>query len=355
MTAGGDPNGKRLARRRAILLAEAGRIGHALKALLRRADFGTGTIDTLAEAMQREEMRQLQLGYGKIESRKRFGKHAAQPILDHRVISELFLDESGNSAAEPLPGPTFFALAGIAMEQDAAKDYRIAADRIKMEFFGRTGLTFHEAEMREYDGPYYFDGDQDRQREFDQAIDKLILDAEFVAFGVGIRKRAFEKEFVEAGIDPYLPTDAYAVAITMLLERYLDYLATQAPDRLGRLTFEAQGSREDAAHQLEYARLLLDGSQWIPDSVFRNWLETGLRFTPKMGSHGTELADMFSRELYEWIKGDCDVTPKRWPLFSRKIYYREDGAMGKFGVKVFPDGDIRHYVLDHRRRCGTTV
>ncbi len=115
---------------------------------------------------------------------------------------------------------------------------------------------------------------------------------------------------------------------------------------------ESIGSREDAEHQLEYARLLLEGSQWIPDSVFRNDLETGLRFVPKQGSHPCELADMFARELYEWIRGDCDVTPMRWDLFSKKMYCRGDGQMGKFGVKVFPDSDIRDRIEAHRLRCG---
>ncbi len=351
----GDPKGRRLSRRRALLLAEAGRVGHALKALLRRASFGTSTVDALSEAMQREEMRHLQIAQGRIESRRRFGKHASQPILDSRQCHELFLDESGKSSVEPVAGPTFFALAGIAMNPEDAEAYCVEADKVKMEFFNTTDITFHEADMRAYDGPYYFSGDNQRQLEFDKALDNLVLETDFTAFGVGIRKLAFKQDFVETGIDPYLPTDAYAVAITMLLERYLDYLAVYAPDRLARLTFEAQGSREDAEHQLEYARLLLDGSQWVPDSVFRNWLETGLRFTPKVGSHGTELADMFSRELYEWIRGDCDVTPKRWSIFSRKIYCREDGAMGKFGVKVFPDSDVRERIVEHRRKCGAKI
>lgn len=105
---------------------------------------------------------------------------------------------------------------------------------------------------------------------------------------------------------------------------------------------------EDAFHQLEYARTLLEGSQWVPDSAFRNWLEPGLQFTPKQGSDPTELADMLSREIYEWIRSGCAVAPLRWNLFSRRIYCRGDGQMGKFGVKVFPDSDIRDRIEAHR-------
>jgi hypothetical protein len=106
---------------------------------------------------------------------------------------------------------------------------------------------------------------------------------------------------------------------------------------------------------LEYARLLIEGSQWVPDSAFRGWLEAGLRFQPKCGSDPMEIADMFARDLYEWIRDGCQTKPKRWDLFSRKTYCRDDGAMGKFGVKIFPDSDIRAKVEEHRKACGAAL
>ena len=121
---------------------------------------------------------------------------------------------------------------------------------------------------------------------------------------------------------------------------------------MGRVTFESIGPREDALHQLEFARILIEGSQWIPDKAFRNYLETGLRFSPKQGSSPLELSDMFCRDLYEWVRGDCVTTPERWQLFNRKIYCRGDGMRGKFGVKVFPDADLRDLIEEHRRNCG---
>jgi len=61
---------------------------------------------------------------------------------------------------------------------------------------------------------------------------------------------------------------------------------------------------------------------------------------------------MFSRELYEWIRNGCRKPPKYWDLFNKKIYCRDDRNMGKFGVKVFPDSDIRELILEHRSNCG---
>ncbi len=276
-------------------------------------------------------------------------------MLEGRPVSNLYVDESGRSNPGHTSGLAFFSLGAVALTEEEAESYCAKADEIKMRFFGNTNVTFHEPNMRNRDGDFYFGNNEPEQRSFDSAIEALIKETEFVAFGVGIRKRAFANDFLEAGLAPYLPSDVYVIAIAMMLERYVDFLANSPEKRLGRLTFEGQGAKEDAYHQLEYARLLIEGTQWVSDKGFRQWLETGLRFTPKRGSHPTELADMLSRDLYEWTRDGCQSYPKWWELFSEKIYWRGDGRMGKFGVKVFPDSDIREAIEQHRRNCGANL
>ena len=157
---------------------------------------------------------------------------------------------------------------------------------------------------------------------------------------------------MEGGTDLYLPLDLYSVAIHLLFERYVDYLASHRPKRaIGRVTFESQGTRENAEHQRDYVDLLLSGTQWVPDAAFRHWLETGVRFTKKQGTEPMELADMLSRDVYEWARDDCASEPRRWSCFDPKVYRRADMAMGKFGIKVFPDSDIRAHIEMHRTRC----
>lgn len=349
---GGDPGGRRIARRRALLLAEAAQLARALEVLLQRADFDPALCVQLIKELSAQEQTELLRSYGRVASRKRFKHSCSHPLLLGRPLNHLYVDESGKSSREPGTQPTFFALAAVAMDGEDVDAYRAAADAIKREFFGRTDITFHEPDMRNYDGIYWFKGNRPKQGEFDTAISHLVASTKFTAFGVGIRKHAFHKQFVEGAVDPYLPTNAYSLAIIMLLERYVDFLATRSANRMGFVTFESQGPREDVYHQLEYARVLVDGSQWVPESAFRHWLLPGLRFTPKRGSDPTELADMFAREVFEWIRSDCSVEPKRWDLFCGKIHCRADGRMGKFGVKVFPDHDIRERIEDHRIRCG---
>jgi len=350
----GDPTGRRLARQRALLLAEAGTVARTLEVLLKRANREAAPRSELVKEIARLEAIELQRSYGRIEPRNRFKTATHRSILAERHRSVLHIDEGGKSNPEHLvpARSTYFSLAGIALPEEKIDDYKAAADEIKLEFFKRTDITFHEPQMRERRDWFAFGNDVARQEEFDKAIVKLLEDTDFQVFGVGVRKEAFQRDFVDVGLDPYLPTDVYTLAILMLLERYIDFLSCRSTPRLARVIFESQGTLEDAIHQLEYARALVDGSQWVAGKSFRVWLEPGLTFRPKCGSDPMEIADMFARDLFEWVRSECTNAPKRWDLFSRKTYCRGDGLMGKFGVKIFPDSDIRDRIDAHRAKCG---
>ena len=344
----GDPVGRRIARRRNRVLAEASRAGQAFEALLRRAGLDAPELAPLLARLADEEARELMRGAGRLESRKRFKHRSGQPLQEPRAADLLFLDESGT--AHPQAPEPCFVLGGIAMAEEEADAYRARADALKTEFFGRTDITFHEPHVRNHHERFSLGGSADRQRALCEAIDELVATTPFRLFGVAIRKHAFSA-FVGGEEDPYIPPDLYAVAIQLLLERYVDYLATRGDNPLGRVTFESVGPREDAEHQREYADLLLHGTQWVPDSAFRNWLITGCDFTRKQGSDPMELADMASRDLFEWTRGGCgEFTPRRWHVWQPKIHVRADATMGKFGIKVFPDSDIRDRIEAHRRQ-----
>jgi Protein of unknown function (DUF3800) len=343
----GDSEGRRVARRRSHLLAEAGRVSRTLELLLERAGHPSDVARSLTLEILDAEQNQALKAEGRVESRRRFkGGPIRVPAAPDRWL--LFVDESGRSNR----GHTdYFALGAVALTGAEAERYRTRADELKKRLWGHSGLTFHEPYMRHHDGDYYFEGSAERQAEFDTAVERLVQETECVVFGVGIRKRAFA-EFVANGADPYLPFDVYAVAIQMLLERFIDFRATSTGERTrSKVLLEAQGPREDAEHQRVYADVLLQGTQWVPESAFQQWLETGVLFPAKHGSDPMELADMVSRDVYEWVEGGCTGTLGRWGLLSERIYRRGDGMQGKFGIKIFPDADIREVIEAHRRSC----
>jgi hypothetical protein len=352
----GDPDGRRIARRRANLLSEAGRVARAMEILLQRANYPIDDIRILVANIARQERSELQRAHGYIEPRTRFKASGSHPLHLELPISNLYIDESGKSHARSKSEQEYFALGAVALSDESAIAYRDAADQIKTSFFGRTDFQFHEPFMRHREQTkgidYSFARNEAKQQEFDEAILQLIRSTEFVTFGVAIRKSVFQEDFVKTGIDPYLPFNVYNVAITLLLERFIDFLACCDPQCLGRVRFESQGPREDAELQLEYTRLLLEGSQWVSEKAFQSRLETGVHFSPKRGSDPSELSDFFARDLFEWTRSGCVDQPKWWNPFCAKVYVRGNGSMGKFGIKIFPDSDIREQIENHRRDCG---
>ena len=272
-------------------------------------------------------------------------------MRDRRPINLLCVDESGVAHWQAAPGgEDWFALGGIAMTPEQVAQYQDAADRLKLEFFGRTDVTFHEPMMRRRLGHFSFGGRSDQQQNFALALDELIADCELTAFAVGIRKRALREEPGDSAADPYLPLGMYSIAIHLLLELYVDFLAHEPSEPVGRVVWEAQGPREDAEHQRDFVDTLLGGTRRTSESAFRRFLEPGVSFVPKSGSHPIELSDMLARDMFEWIRGDCLVEPLRWSIFGDKFYRRDDPASGEFGLAVFPDLDIRHHIQTYRER-----
>ncbi|MDE2744773.1 MAG: hypothetical protein OXI41_02140 [Chloroflexota bacterium] len=321
-----------------------------LRVLLERAGSSeVANARTLEQNVAAAEAIALQRSSGRLESRSRFRRpnSGGNPLRENRPRHLLFLDESGTSQPPSDPDKeAWFALAGIGMSPGQALTYTEASDALKRRFFDRTDVTLHEPLMRTHRQDFSFGGDEERQRKFTEALDELVSDSGFVAFAVGIRK--WELMAGEEQQDSYLPGGAYEIALQMLLERYIDYLHHEDQDWRGRVTLEAQGSREDAEHQQAFVELHLQGTQWVPDSAFRSYLETGLRFVGKDGSHPTELSDMLARDVFEWVRSDCERDPPRWSIFESKFYRRGDLRSGKYGLKVFPTLGIEDVVEQQR-------
>jgi hypothetical protein len=342
----GDGSGRRLHRWRAQRLSEAGRVGRILEGLIRRAGVTDFELDRLLDRLHEAERRELEQAHGRIQPRRRFRGGAAQPLVGRRGRNFLFVDESGQSLPTDLD---IFALGAVAFAPDALDQWNDASSKLKVRF-GIPNAVFHEPAMRVGHGVWAFGGDAGKRASFNDELLAVLQGIPFTVFGAGVRKDAF-KQFVASGVDPYLPTDLYSVAIQLLLERYVDFLA-MGPDRsMGRVRFESQGALEDAYHARDYVNVLLDGTQWISGHGFRQWLESGPRFVPKAPG-GVEVADMFARDLMEWTRAGCVGSPGRWDFFSERMYCRDDRLMGTFGVKVFPDSDVREAVLEHRRTAG---
>ena len=344
----GDPQGRRLARRKARYLEEAQRIGHLLAVMLRRAGANEDACQELLDDIQHSARRARRTASEPVAARKRYRLGSGHPLTAGRPENVLHLDESGLAGPQPDQPESWFAIGGVAIDPADIPVYISRADEIKLEFFGTTDLTFHEPLMRQRKEHFYFRNDREKEAKFDQAIRSLIDQTPATYFGAGIRKANLTAD----ALDPYLPASAYPLAITLLLERYIDFLAHSPGHPFGRLMFESIGAREDVERQAVVVDLLLHGTQWVSERAFRGQLHPGVHYAPKRGSDVMELADIVAREVFEWTRSGCTEEPKYWDVISPRFYARDDFAMGKFGLKIFPDRDMRTVIEAHRTRFG---
>jgi hypothetical protein len=315
-------------------------------------------LEEILGVIKQDEMAATQRAIGRIEPRSRFKAMTSNTLLESRPPMTLYLDECGTSSPFKPTSPaghSVFAVSGVAMTEEAKFAYCAKADAVKRQFWGHIDITFHEPYMRNHDRDYYFGGDTKKQQDFDAALLKLLEETDFVAFGAVVRKDAYQSEFLEDGRDAYLPHDSYSLAIALILERFVDFLAHQETRFRGRLVFESQGPRQDAEHQHSYATVMIEGTRFVPENTFMQWLDAGCSFVPKCGSHPVEVADIVSRDFYDWVRSGCTCEVANWDMLRSKIYCRDRGVQGTFGLKVFPATGLEAEVYAHRKECGAAL
>src|SRR5437867_3365810 len=111
----GDPDGRRLALRRANATEEACRIAECLARALRRCGASDATALQIAQDLRVESVQLREKAEGRIESRLTT-RTTGHPLLENRRTTCLYLDESGSSSMRGTEN--IFALGGVAMREE---------------------------------------------------------------------------------------------------------------------------------------------------------------------------------------------------------------------------------------------
>jgi len=342
-----DPEAKRLARARAAQAEEA----LQLLALAQRRvvsledDALRNALDGLRRDLRRRFEADESRGGGHLEPRKKYKGRSQHLALEHgRGVITLYIDESGKPQRD-LDQP-HFVLAGVAMDDDAAQAYVEAANTLKRNYGLPPSLCLHAPQIEKGVDDFAFGNDACIQAAFRQELDRLVASTDFRLLGAVIRKDKLAQLLSEGTEFPNLPPGLYEMALTFLAERFVDMLhADQVLKPCGRLVFESIGNLEDALHQRAFADLLIHGTEFVSDGCFRGWLRPGCEFRTKDGSHPIELADLAARALLNWTRAGFSIDHTFLNLWGPKISTRDEVERGKFGIKVFPDTDIRDKVV----------
>ena len=354
--------------KRSGLLEDAAQQARRLRAILEQADAlretGFGPTQTRIELAAKVAAE---------EAAAQSGQQQREPY-DHdrsgkRPDIHLFVDESGHAddVREYDKDNDFFALGAVAISDDAHEQYRARAEQLKQEFFkGGPGIVLHASELRQaMKGPAEQGGKFALKAgkswpELVQALEELVGQSEFTAFGIIIQKWRFHQDFTEPGEDPFLPRETYDLALHLLLERFTSFLASVPDAPIGSITLESQNPERDARHQLSIAETIAYGTRWVSPEPLQLDIQPGVEFLKKQPSHPLELSDMLANLLYQLARdGFSDDRPPRlqqnsntqlWEAFCDKFYQEDDLRHGKFGLKVFPAGRLDAWLNDFREK-----
>lgn len=347
-----DPEGKRISRERAELAQQALEFlsiaAHRIAAL-ENPSF-TGQIIALQRDLRRFHGEEVGKGSGHLEPRKKYKGRSQHLATEHgRGVITLYLDESGQ--AQPTVDQPTFVLAGIAMDDESASSYVRRANALKRRYGLSPDICLHGPQIEKGVDEFSFGGDIRCQESFRRSVKRLCKRAKFQLLGAILRKDQLYARPEAVNLHGNLPPNLYEMALTFVAERFVDMLhADQVLKPCGQLTFESIGNLEDAQHQRAFAELLIYGSEFVSDGCFRGWLRPGCEFRTKRGSHPLELADLAARAMLTWMRQGRPDDHDFWRIWAPRIATREEIERGKFGVKIFPDADIRGEVLALRRQ-----
>jgi len=232
-----------------------------------------------------------------------------------------------------------FSLTAIVVRDEVMMDLQEAWDGWKYEFYGTTKVKLRASDILRGRGAFWFDGDTLKRDRAATALGEVISKLDFKMATVIVRREAYLELFGHAGMDSTLPNDIYHMALDFLCERLVMGLHLETDDRRGQLVAESRGPKEDALLQYEFARLLLYGTSYVPDTWFRHQLLPGIKFETKDARlAGLELADILGRSCVEKVMAPT-VSPLWWREGSPKLFQSRETKNSPLGMKIVPWAD----------------
>lgn len=256
-----------------------------------------------------------------------------------RRVYYVFLDESGIRDPQPQGAFDLFVVGAAVVESTYFDDVlKPAADELKTRFFGHSDVVFHEPQLRRHKEQFYFDGDEQTQREFCVAYRTFLASMKFDCVVAVLDKRALVEMYGDKRVDDFLPKNYYALAYDFALERVCNLLFHERADGIGEIYPERIGKRQDAELQLEHARLVNEGTRFVSEKWLQNQFKPGLRFVRKGRHFGIELADVVARTVADHRIHGVDAAC--WTELESKLFCghmdRVAGEVRWGSYKVFP-------------------
>jgi hypothetical protein len=265
------------------------------------------------------------------------------PLFWRSPLFRLHIDEVGhhNMKSSSDPNERYLGLTGVIMQVGYADgEFTDTLNAVKSAVFGCADFSLHRREIVDRKPePFTVLREENKRKQFDELILKIIEDAKYRVFTVVIDKREHKAKYTVWQYQPY----HYCMAV--LLERYVQWL--KRVNVTGDVLAESRGKKENKQLSKAYRRIYAKGTERVPAKLFQSQLTSGeIKLKSKSGNVAAlQLADLIAspscRELVcrntkqvmtaEFGKKVVDVLYRK--KYLRSVY---DGRVQGWGTKWLP-------------------
>jgi hypothetical protein len=222
----------------------------------------------------------------------------------------------------------------------AEGDFTSALNTVKTAVFGRSDFSLHRRDIidRKPD-PFTVLRQEERRKQFDGLVLKLIEDSRYRVFTVVIDKREHKERYTVWQFQPY------HYCMTVMLERYVRWL--DRFDVVGDVLAESRGKKENKQLAKAYRRIFERGTDHVPANLFQSRLTSAeIKLKAKAANiAGLQIADLIAspscRDLIclrtkqimtaEFGRKVVEILYKK--KYLRSVY---DGRVPGWGTKWLP-------------------
>jgi len=248
----------------------------------------------------------------------------------------LFMDESGDhNLANVRKDFPVFCLTGCVFEKEYYKQVaRPSVEDLKQRFWGRTDVILHSSEIRKQKGAFSFLGDEDKRREFYEAINNLIENLQFTALAAVILKNKHNQRYGDVARNPY------HLSLEFMVERYSMFMHRRSRFETGYMMAESRGKNEDAQLKNEFDHYLKFGTRYQNDlgNITNFWMEK-----KQANIAGLQIADLLAYPIAAKVLRP-KAENKAFEIIAPKIDHKpaQNTKILGYGLKIFPSPSWEH-------------
>ena len=257
------------------------------------------------------------------------------------MIRRLYVDESGDHGYGSLDREDrrYLGLTGLIVDIETHKfDLPDAIEGIKRRFFPHNPddpVILHRKEIVRKTGPFRALQYPERLERHNLAVLEMIASLPYCIISVVLDKKRHLENYGSAALHPY------HYCLTMLLERYCDYLRIR--NGTGDVLCESRGGREDMQLKRAYENLFQEGSFSRPSEFFTQVLTSKQLKLRKKAANvaGLQLADLLAHPAKEDVLVEYGRASKSGSEFRERLRQ----AMRPRYNRRLADGQVQGYGL----------